>query len=132
MVQEYIWWRKHTDRLSSFIRYPPHVPRIHSLTSTTAGRLSALGYTFSAPVQTNVIILDLDAAGIPIAAFVDYLTAAGLQMFPTPKLVFYSQMTEETAEKLIDALGRLITHQRIARDLAAWKDGRWEAYEGVC
>ncbi|EAS33501.3 threonine aldolase [Coccidioides immitis RS] len=99
----------------------PQLPRVHSLTKSTAARLSALGYTFSSPVQTNMILLDLEAAGIPVAAFVDYLTEAGVQVFPTPRLVFHYQTAQEAADKLVDGLGLLIQDKKAGKDLVARK-----------
>lgn len=93
----------------------PQLPRVHSLVKATAARLSALGYTFSAPVQTNMIILDLDAANIPTTAFVDYLADVGVRVFPMPRLVFHYQTSDEAVEKLVDALARLMQDKRAGK-----------------
>ncbi|EDN08004.1 conserved hypothetical protein [Histoplasma mississippiense (nom. inval.)] len=48
----------------------PQLPRVHALTKSTASKLSAFGYKFQLPVQTNMIIVDLEASNnIPPAAF---------------------------------------------------------------
>ncbi|EEP76885.1 conserved hypothetical protein [Uncinocarpus reesii 1704] len=107
--------------LSALANSIPQLPRVHSLARATADRLSALGYKFSSPVQTNMVILDLEAAGIPVAAFVDYLTEVGVQVFPSPRLVFHYQTSEEAVEKLVDALGRLIQDKRAGKELVGRK-----------
>ncbi|PGH02159.1 hypothetical protein AJ79_07705 [Helicocarpus griseus UAMH5409] len=94
----------------------PQFPCVHALTKATATRLSALGYKFQLPVQTNMILIDLVASGlVPAAAFVEYCAAEGLQVFGSGRLVFHYQTAEEAVERLVGALERLM------RDLRAGK-----------
>lgn len=99
----------------------PQLPRVHSLVKATAAHLSELGYTFSAPVQTNMIILDLEAADIPTTAFVDYLADVGVRVFPMPRLVFHYQTSNEAVDKLVDALARLIQDKRSGKEFKVRK-----------
>ncbi|KAM5383381.1 hypothetical protein ACJZ2D_002074 [Fusarium nematophilum] len=86
----------------------PRFPKVHDLTRTTGRSLEELGYKFALPVQTNMIVLDLEAVGIPEAAFVDYCTREGVVVFPSGRLVFHHQTTEDGAKSLVQALKTLM------------------------
>lgn len=91
----------------------PQLPRVHALTKSTASKLSAFGYKFQLPVQTNMIIVDLEASNnIPPAAFVSYCAAQGLQVFPSGRLVFHYQTSEEAVGRLVGALEMLMTDKK--------------------
>ncbi|OJD14406.1 hypothetical protein AJ78_05253 [Emergomyces pasteurianus Ep9510] len=96
----------------------PQFPRVHALTKSTASRLSALGYKFQLPVQTNMILIDLEASNnIPPAALASYCAAQGLQVFPSGRLVFHYQTSEEAVERLISALQRLMADKKEGKKL---------------
>ncbi|KAI1845081.1 hypothetical protein JX265_008333 [Neoarthrinium moseri] len=85
----------------------PRLANVHSLTKATAQKLESLGYQFALPVQTNMIVLDLAAVGIPAAAFVDYCAEQRVAVFPNGRLVFHHQTSVEGADDLVAALKRL-------------------------
>lgn len=96
----------------------PLLPNVHSLTRQTADQIRDIGYTISLPVQTNMIVLDLEADGIPPAAFVDYGKRHGVTVFPTGRLVFHHQSSTESAAKLIAALRELMADKKAGKPLA--------------
>lgn len=85
----------------------PQLPRVHALTKFAASRLKTLGYSFSLPVQTNMVVIDTEASGIAPAAFVSYCKADGVTVFPG-RLVFHYQTTTDAVDRLIDALAKLM------------------------
>lgn len=89
-------------------RLIPQLPRVNALTKATATKLEIVGYKFSLPVQTNMIVLDLKAAGIPNAAKVNYCKEVGITVFPEGRLVFHYQTSTDAAERLVKALSLLI------------------------
>ncbi|KAK2797563.1 hypothetical protein FQN50_009158 [Emmonsiellopsis sp. PD_5] len=95
----------------------PQLPRVHALTKSTASKLASFGYSFQLPVQTNMILIDLEAAGIPPAAFVKYCSEVGLQVFPSGRLVFHYQTTTGAVERLVGALERLMGDKKGGREL---------------
>ncbi|PGH33858.1 threonine aldolase [[Emmonsia] crescens] len=96
----------------------PQLPRVHALTKSTASKLSAFGYKFQLPVQTNMIIIDLEESNnIPPAAFASYCAAQGLQVFPSGRLVFHYQTSEEAVERLVAALERLMVDKTEGKEL---------------
>ncbi|KAH8693830.1 putative L-allo-threonine aldolase [Talaromyces proteolyticus] len=95
----------------------PLLPQVHSLTRSTANSLRDAGYTISLPVQTNMIVLDLENDGIPPAAFVEYGKRAGVTLFPTGRLVFHHQISPEAAARLVSALTRLMEDKNAGKAL---------------
>lgn len=95
----------------------PLLPRVHALTKHTADALLEAGYKISLPVQTNMINLDLEAAGIPPAAFVEYGKRAGVTVFPTGRLAFHHQNSPAAASRLVEALTLLIEDRRAGKQL---------------
>lgn len=95
----------------------PLLPRVHALTKKTAASLSEIGYTISLPVQTNMIVLDLEAAGIPPAAFVNYGKKSGLTFFPSGRLVFHHQISEDSASRLVGTLRELMADKKAGKEL---------------
>lgn len=94
----------------------PQLPRVHALVKATAARLSDQGYIFSSPVQTNMILLDLDSVGIPASAFISYCEDAGLKVFPAPRIVFHHQTSPEAVERLVSALGKLMADKKAGKE----------------
>lgn len=103
--------------LSSLEYTMPLLPKVHALTRQTADALRQVGYKTLLPVQTNMIVLDMEDAGIPPAAFVGYAKRAGVEVFPTGRLVFHHQTSEEAASRLIAALTLLIEDKRAGKEL---------------
>lgn len=99
----------------------PLLPRVHALTKKTAISLQELGYTISLPVQTNMIVLDLEADQIPPAAFIGYANKYGLTTFPSGRLVFHHQISEDAASRLVTALGELMADKKAGKELANHK-----------
>lgn len=99
----------------------PLLPRVHALTKKTAASLSEIGYTISLPVQTNMIVLDLEADGIPPAAFMSYGKKNGLTVFPSGRLVFHHQISEDAASRLLGALRELMTDKKAGKELESHK-----------
>lgn len=90
----------------------PRFPSVHAITKDAAARLEAVGYKFTLPVQTNMILLDLEAAEIPPAAFVEYCAKEDVSVFPMARLVFHHQTSEVAVDKLVTALTRLMEDKR--------------------
>ncbi|CAH0029966.1 unnamed protein product [Clonostachys rhizophaga] len=86
----------------------PKLSGVHAMTKRVAFELDKLGYKFALPVQTNMIVLDLEVVGIPGSAFVEYCAQSNLATFPNGRLVFHHQVTEEVSQTLVSALGRLM------------------------
>lgn len=90
----------------------PRFPAIHKLAQSTAKELTALGYKFTLPVQTNMIVLDLEAVGIPASAFVEYCTREKMAVFPMARLVFHHQTSEAAVKSLVAALAKLMEDKK--------------------
>ncbi|EEA20879.1 L-allo-threonine aldolase, putative [Talaromyces marneffei ATCC 18224] len=95
----------------------PLLPKVHALTKRTADSLREAGYKITLPVQTNMIVLDLEEVGIPPAAFVEYGKRAGVTVFPTGRLVFHHQISAAAASRLVDALTSLMQDKKAGRQL---------------
>lgn len=85
--------------------------RTHALIKTIAKKLKSLVYTFSQPVQTN-----MEAAGVPPAAVVPYCKAAEVEVYPG-RLVFHCQTTEDAANRLVEALAKLMADKKAGKNL---------------
>ncbi|CAH0036324.1 unnamed protein product [Clonostachys solani] len=90
----------------------PRFPLVHKMTKDAAKQLEAVGYKFTLPVQTNMIILDLEGAGIPSAAFVEYCAREKVAVFPMARLVFHHQTSETGVKNLITALTKLMEDKK--------------------
>ncbi|KAK7414910.1 hypothetical protein QQX98_006331 [Neonectria punicea] len=86
----------------------PRLAQVHALTKATADKIDKLGYKFALPVQTNMVVLDLETIDTPPAAFVDYCAEQKLAVFPNGRLVFHHQTSQESAEGLVIALTKLM------------------------
>jgi threonine aldolase len=86
----------------------PKIEDSHDLAKAIAGRLQEMGYTFTLPVETNMIWLDLDILGIDEKKFVEYCADEGVAVFELGRIVVHHQTSEEAVEKLMKALKRLI------------------------
>ncbi|KAK2744615.1 hypothetical protein FQN57_004220 [Myotisia sp. PD_48] len=93
----------------------PQVSRVHTLTRSTAAKLAALGYKFSFPVETNMIVLDLEGLDIPATAFQEYCTVEGLNVLRAGRLVFHHQTSETAVDRLLDALARLMMDKKAGK-----------------
>lgn len=96
----------------------PQLPRVHALTARVANTLSKLGLVFALPVQSNMIVVNLEASNLPPAAFVDYCKAEGVTVFPNGRIVFHIQTSEDGIQRLIRALERLITDKAAGVELS--------------
>jgi threonine aldolase len=96
----------------------PRLAGVHAMTAAVGRELEKLGYVFSLPVQTNMIVLDLEAVGIPGAAFVQYCAERSLVTFPNGRLVFHHQITEKSSWALVSALGKLMQDKKDGVELA--------------
>ncbi len=93
---------------ASFDQAFPLLPEVHALTKRTAAKAEKLGYKFTLPVQTNMIVLDLEASDIPGEALVAYCQKHEVKVFPSGRMVFHHQTTEDGAERLVLALKELM------------------------
>jgi threonine aldolase len=84
------------------------LPQVHELARRAAASLEEFGYKFALPVQTNMIVLDLDSVGIPPAAFVSYCKKNEILVVPTGRLVFHHQTSEDGVSRLLSALKSLM------------------------
>ena len=97
------------------------IPKVHAQTRATARELERMGYKFALPVQSNMVILDLDALEIPPAAFVQYCKEEGVTVFPSGRLVFHHQTSDVGVSRLLKALQLLITDKKSGKKLPGHK-----------
>ncbi|KAH8173342.1 beta-eliminating lyase domain-containing protein [Sarocladium implicatum] len=90
----------------------PRLKDVHALTKGAALRLGEVGYKFALPVQTNMIVLDLEAVGIPPAAMVEYCAKEHITVFPMPRLVFHYQTSQEAVDSLVRAMVQLMRDKK--------------------
>ncbi|KAL6852777.1 putative secondary metabolism biosynthetic enzyme [Amphichorda felina] len=107
----------------------PRLPAVHALARAVGQRLEARGYKLALPVQTNMVVLDLAAVGIPGAAFVEYCSRHNLVVFPNGRLVFHHQVTEGAADGLVEALTKLMDDKEKGASLA---DDNTDKVQGGC
>lgn len=99
----------------------PRMPKVHELTKQVATTLESYGYRFVLPMQTSMIILDLEYSDITPAAFVDYCKKHGVIVFPSGRLVFHYQTSQDGAHRLLIALQELMEDKKDGRELSARK-----------
>lgn len=99
----------------------PRLPQVHETTRAAAKALEALGYALSLPVQTNMVVVDLEAGDIPPAAFVGYCKEEGVSVFPNGRLVFHHQTSDDGVRRLLRALELLMAHKKAGKELASHK-----------
>lgn len=99
----------------------PRFPQVHAVTKAAADQLETMGYKFALPVQTNMVVLDLDAVGIPPAAFVEYCTREKVAVFPSGRLVFHHQTSDAGVESLLAALKKLMEDKKSGVELSSEK-----------
>ncbi|RAL03253.1 uncharacterized protein BO80DRAFT_462967 [Aspergillus ibericus CBS 121593] len=87
----------------------PLLPKVHALTRRVAEYLHRIGYEFLLPVETNMIVLNLKKTGIDGESLVRYCTKYGLRTFPSGRLAFHHQISEDGVSRLQRALLELIT-----------------------
>ncbi|KAH7170273.1 pyridoxal phosphate-dependent transferase [Dactylonectria macrodidyma] len=90
----------------------PRLTKVHALAKATGDKIERLGYKFALPVQTNMVVLDLESVDIPPAAFVGYCAEQKLAVFPNGRLVFHHQTSEAAAGSLVTALTNLMAAKR--------------------
>jgi len=90
----------------------PRLPAVHAMTRRVGEQLASLGYKFALPVQTNMIVLDLEAVDIPGAAFVEYCAKNNVTAFSGGRLVFHHQTSQDAADSLVDAATRLMEDKK--------------------
>lgn len=97
------------------------LPGVHALAAMVANSLREIGYTISLPVQTNMIVLDLERDGIPPAAFVNYAKRHGVTVFPSGRVVFHHQISNDSAFALVGALRELMQDKKAGKQLESYK-----------
>lgn len=90
----------------------PRFADVHAMTRAAAKRLEEVGYKFALPVQTNMIVLDLEAVGVPPGAMVEYCARESVAVFPMARLVFHYQTSKEAVESLVVALTKLLEDKK--------------------
>ncbi|GLI75601.1 hypothetical protein PoHVEF18_003860 [Penicillium ochrochloron] len=90
---------------------------VHAMTARVAKEFELMGYKFALPVQTNMIVLDLEVVGIPGAAFVGYCKDNEVTVFPNERLVFHHQTSSDGVSRLLKALAQLIRDKVAGADL---------------
>lgn len=95
----------------------PRLSVVHAMTASAAQELEIMGYKFALPVQTNMIVLDLEVVGIPGAAFVGYCKDHEVTVFPNGRLVFHHQTSPDGVSRLLKALGHLISDKEAGAHL---------------
>ncbi|PYH89363.1 threonine aldolase [Aspergillus ellipticus CBS 707.79] len=90
----------------------PLLPRVHALTRRVADYLHRIGYEFLLPVDTNMIVIDLKKTGVRGEALVSYCKRHGLLAFPSGRLAFHHQISEDGASRLQRALLELILDEK--------------------
>lgn len=104
--------------LASMKHTVPRLKGVHDLTKSVGAKLEAGGYKLALPCQTNMVVLDLDAVGIPGAAFVEYCAKNKITVFPNGRLVFHHQTTKDAARELVAALTNLMEDKKKGVKLA--------------
>lgn len=99
----------------------PKIARVHSLTKAAAGRIQELGYKFALPIQTNMIVIDLPASGIPPAALVAACERKNIAALPSGRMVFHHQTSTEGVESLIEALRELMDKKNAGETLESYE-----------
>ena len=95
----------------------PRFPQVHTMAKNAGLRLQKTGYQLALPVQTNMVVLDLEASGIPGEAFVDACKQKDVAVFPNGRLVFHHQTNQDGVESLITALAELMDDKRNGAEL---------------
>ena len=95
----------------------PQLPRVHGLTMQVSNTLESIGYAFALPVQSNMIVLDLDKSGIPPAAFVERCRQHNVAVFGNGRLVFHQQTSEDGVSRLLAALRALMDDKTAGKPL---------------
>lgn len=90
----------------------PRFAQVHTMATEAATRLEAVGYKFALPVQSNMILLDLEAVGIPPAAFVEYCAKEKIVVFPMGRIVFHHQTSQEAVDTMVEALTKLMEDKK--------------------
>jgi threonine aldolase len=99
----------------------PRFSNVHAMTKAAAARLEAVGYKFALPVQTNMIVLDLEAVGVPPAALVEYCAQENVTVFPMARLVFHYQTSSDAVDSLVAALTKLLEDKKNGMALSTAK-----------
>ncbi|KAL2205504.1 hypothetical protein CC79DRAFT_1276671, partial [Sarocladium strictum] len=86
--------------------------KVRVMTKAAAARLETIGYKLAIPVQTNMIVLDLEAVSVTPAALVEYCGRAKVTVFPKGRLVFHYQTSPAAVDSLIKALTDLLEDQK--------------------
>lgn len=98
---------------SAALKYTlPRLRSVHQLTARAASQLEEVGYKFASPVQTNMIILDLEAVAIPAAAIVSRCKGRGVFVFPSGRLVFHHQTSLNGVQNLVTSLRELMEDKK--------------------
>lgn len=94
---------------------------VHTMARNAAQMLEAEGYKFVLPVQTNMIVLDLEVVGIPPAGFVGYCKDNEVAVFPNGRLMVHHQTLEDGVSRLLKALRQLMSDKKAGDDLVDHK-----------
>ena len=95
----------------------PLFPKVHALTASAAKRVVSLGYKLALPVQTNMIVIDMEESDIPGGALVNYCEQQGVIAFSSGRLVFHHQTSEEGVRRLLLALTKLMEDKKAGKVL---------------
>ena len=112
--------------LASMQHTVPRLKEVHTLTKGVGSKLVEQGYKLALPCQTNMVVLDIEAVGIPGAAFVEYCAREKITVFPNGRLVFHHQTSEDAARDLVVALTKLMDDKKKGVELPD------EELEGGC
>ncbi|KAI9930442.1 hypothetical protein ASPWEDRAFT_39325 [Aspergillus wentii DTO 134E9] len=97
----------------------PLLPGVHAMAKEVARKLEEIGYVFALPVQSNMVVLDLEAMDIPHTAFVKYCKQYNAIVFSTGRLVFHQQTSQDGVSRLLQALEKLIEDKKAGKELAS-------------
>ena len=95
----------------------PRLTQVHSLARQVGGYLQGIGFDLLFPVSTNMVILDLKSMGIPGDLLVKYCKRHNVRAFPSVRLVFHHQISQDGVSRLQSALLELINDHRSYRRL---------------
>lgn len=76
-----------------------------------------LGLKLSVPTETNMIVLDLEEAGIPPRVFRHRLFQFGVRVFDQGRLVFHNQISDQGVSALCQGVKSLVIDARIPNKL---------------
>ncbi|KAF8604716.1 l-allo-threonine aldolase [Ceratobasidium sp. AG-I] len=88
--------------------FPKKMAATHEVAKDLERHLSSLGLKTALPVDTNMIFIDLEAAGLANEWLVEEAKAAGIRLGYGGRIVIHHQISPEAVQKLKDVLSAVV------------------------